>query len=106
MERSLLFRLAWIGQEPCIRFFCTIAQITPEIFLNRPVRISTQSYVKILNLEKGFFMRPERYLSIDLHGLSVAKTKELLKQHFDKVAEDKITEFIIITGRGKHIAPD
>ncbi len=51
-------------------------------------------------------MRPERYLSIDLHGLSVAKTKELLKNHFDRITEDKITEFIIITGRGNHIAPD
>ncbi len=51
-------------------------------------------------------MRTERYLSIDLHGLSVAKTKALLKKHFDKVAEEKITEFIIITGRGKHIAAD
>jgi uncharacterized protein len=51
-------------------------------------------------------MRANRYLSIDLHGLSVAETKELLKKHFDKVVEDKITEFIIITGRGKHIAAD
>lgn len=50
-------------------------------------------------------MRTERYMSIDLHGLSVAETKGLLKKHFDKIADDKITEFIIITGRGKHVAP-
>ena len=51
-------------------------------------------------------MRPERYMSIDLHGLSVAETKTLLKKHFDRITEEKITEFIIITGRGKHVASD
>lgn len=51
-------------------------------------------------------MREEQYICIDLHGLSVKQSKELINSQFALIKEKKIIEFNVITGRGKHVAPN
>jgi len=53
-----------------------------------------------------FISSSDHHCMIDLHGLSVKETKELLRRTFAKIKEQGTAEIYIITGRGNHAAPN